>query len=35
MDGIGVAKEARHVVVAGGMISNLLDNFIFPVNQLQ
>jgi hypothetical protein len=31
----GVIKEARHVAVVVLRISNLLDNFLFPVDQLQ
>jgi hypothetical protein len=33
VEGIGVAKEAKHVVdTILARISNLLDNFLFPVN---
>jgi hypothetical protein len=35
VEGIGVAKEARHVEVVEVRISNLLNNFLFPVDQLQ
>jgi hypothetical protein len=35
VEDIGVANEAKHVVVHVGRISNLLDDFIFPINQLQ
>jgi hypothetical protein len=37
VEDIGVIKEVRHlaVVVVVVRISNLLDNFLFPVDQLQ
>jgi hypothetical protein len=35
VENIGVTKEAKHVVVTVGRISNLLDDFLLSVNQLQ
>jgi hypothetical protein len=35
VDGIWVAKEARYVVIVEGRISNLLEDFLFPIDQLQ
>jgi hypothetical protein len=35
VEGIGVAKETKHVVVHVGRLSNLLDDFLFPIDQLQ
>jgi hypothetical protein len=35
VEGTGVAKETRRVVEDGVRNSNLLDDFLFPVDQLQ